>query len=90
VRYYPDEETSKRDFKEINYQMIDEKWSGWIDLFSYDEHYLVGFHVEKGQITESRTFKKSLLNGKVGIGFENKDVRCQNHGNGMDQRKHSR
>ncbi|MCU0402796.1 MAG: hypothetical protein MUE75_17625 [Algoriphagus sp.] len=56
VRYYPDEETSKRDFKEINYQMIDEKWSGWIDLFSYDEHYLVGFQVEKGQITESRTF----------------------------------
>jgi hypothetical protein len=77
VRYYPDEETSKRDFNEINYQMIDEKWSGWIDLFSYDEHYLVGFQVEKGQITESRTFKKSSLNGKVGIGFENKDVRCK-------------
>ena len=77
VRYYPDEETSKRDFKEINYQMIDEKWSGWIDLFSYDQHYLVGFQVEKGQITESRTFKKSSHNGKVGIGFENKDVRCK-------------
>ncbi len=77
VRYYPDEETSKRDFKEINYRMIDEKWSGWIDLFSYDEHYLVGFQIEKGQITESRTFKKSSPSGKVGIGFENKDVRCK-------------
>ncbi|MFN3758361.1 MAG: hypothetical protein ACK4SF_04015 [Algoriphagus aquaeductus] len=57
--------------------MIDEKWSGWIDLFSYDEHYLVGFQIEKGQITESRTFKKSSPSGKVGIGFENKDVRCK-------------
>jgi hypothetical protein len=76
VRYYPDEESSKREFKEISYQMIDEKWSGWIDLFTYDEHYFIGFQVEKGQITHTRKFKQEGQNAKKAIGFENKDVRC--------------
>jgi hypothetical protein len=76
VRYYPDEENSKRNFKEINYQKIDEKWSGWIDLFTYDEHNFIGFQVEKGQITHTRTFQKEGQNAKKSIGFENKDVRC--------------
>lgn len=60
VRYYPDEETSKRDFKEINYQMIDEKWSGAVDLFTYDEHHYIGFEIHKGKITETRHFGKNL------------------------------
>ncbi|MDO8967331.1 hypothetical protein [Algoriphagus sp.] len=77
VRYYPDEETSKRDFKAINYQMIDEKWSGWIDLFTYDEHYFIGFQIEKGQITNTRKFNKNAPNGKFYIGKENMDVRCK-------------
>jgi len=76
ARYYPDEESSKREFKEISYQMIDEKWSGWIDLFTYDEHYFIGFQVEKGQITHTRKFKQEGQNAKKAIGFENKDVRC--------------
>ncbi|MFT7364765.1 MAG: hypothetical protein ACI9UV_002978 [Algoriphagus sp.] len=76
ARYYPNEESSKREFKEISYQMIDEKWSGWIDLFTYDEHYFIGFQVEKGQITHTRTFKQEGQDAKKAIGFENKDVRC--------------
>ena len=76
VRYYPDEETSKRDFKEINYQMIDEKWSGMVDLFTYDEHYFIGFQIEKGQITNTRSFTTNTSNGKFHIGKENMDVRC--------------
>jgi hypothetical protein len=76
ARYYPDEESSKREFKEISYQTIDEKWSGWIDLFTYDEHYFIGFQVEKGQITNTRKFQKEDQNAKKAIGFENKDVRC--------------
>jgi hypothetical protein len=58
ARYYPDEETSKRGFKEINYQMIDEKWSGAVDLFTYDEHHFIGFEIHKGQVISSRQFRE--------------------------------
>lgn len=57
--------------------MIDEKWSGWIDLFTYDEHYFIGFQIEKGQITNTRKFNKNAPNGKFYIGKENMDVRCK-------------
>jgi len=76
IRYYPDEENSKRDFKEFNYQMIDEKWSGWVDLFTTDEHYFIGFQIEKEQVTNTRKFQNDNINAKKSIGFENKDVRC--------------
>jgi len=54
--------------------MIDEKWSGWVDLFTYDEHYFIGFQIEKGQVTSTRKFQNENINAKKAIGFENKDV----------------
>ncbi|WP_296704995.1 hypothetical protein [Algoriphagus sp.] len=78
IRYYPEEIESNRKFEEVNYQMMDEKWNGWIDLFSYDEHYLVGYKIDRGQLTHTRTMQKGMENGKKSFGNENKDViyRC--------------
>ncbi|GAB2478242.1 hypothetical protein GCM10027164_04350 [Algoriphagus taiwanensis] len=76
VRYYPDEETSTRDFDEINYQMIDEKWSGTVDLFTYDEHYFMGFEIHKGQILATRQMETLPDHNRKSLGLENKDVRC--------------
>ena len=76
VRYYPDEETSIRDFNEINYQMIDEKWSGTVDLFTYDEHYFMGFEIHKGQILATRQMESIPDGRRKYIGKENMDFRC--------------
>ena len=76
VRYYPDAETSKRDFKDINYQMIDEKWSGTVDLFTYDEHFFIGFEIEKGRILATRKVEVTGEGGRRGMGPEQLDIRC--------------
>jgi len=76
IRYYPDEETSKRDFKEINYQMIDEKWSGIVDVFTYDEHHFIGFEINKGQILATRNYETIQDGNRKGFGVENMDFRC--------------
>lgn len=76
VRYYPDEENSKRDFKDINYQMIDEKWSGTVDLFTYDEHFFIGFEIQKGRILASRKVEVTGEGGRRGITPEQLDIRC--------------
>lgn len=76
VRYYPDEETSKRDFKEINYQMIDEKWSGIVDVFTYDEHHFIGFEIDNGQILATRNYETIQDGNRKGFGMENMDFRC--------------
>ena len=56
VRYFPDDEMYSRDFSDFNYSSIDEKWSGWIDLFSYDEHHLIGFRIDQGVRVSTREF----------------------------------
>ena len=76
ARYYPDAETSKRDFKDINYQMIDEKWSGTVDLFTYDEHFFIGFEIEKGRILATRKVEVTGESGRRGISPEQLDIRC--------------
>jgi hypothetical protein len=76
VRYYPDAENSKRDFKDINYQMIDEKWSGTVDLFTYDEHFFIGFEIEKGRILATRKVEVTGEGGRRAIGPEQLDIRC--------------
>lgn len=76
VRYYPDAETSKRDFKDINYQMIDEKWSGTLDLFTYDEHFFIGFEIQKGRILATRKVEVTGEGGRRGMGPEQLDIRC--------------
>lgn len=76
VRYYPDVENSKRDFKDINYQMIDEKWSGTVDLFTYDEHFFIGFEIQKGRILATRKVEVTGEGGRRGIGPEQLDIRC--------------
>ncbi|SFT73280.1 hypothetical protein SAMN04489724_1898 [Algoriphagus locisalis] len=58
VRYFPDDVNSNRDFNDLYYLGIDEKWSGWIDLFSYDEHHLIGFRIEQGTKVSSRTLSQ--------------------------------
>ena len=74
IRYYPDENTSNRDFKEISYQMIDDKWSGWIDIFTYDEHYVMGYKVDQGELTHTREMQVIAENAKKnGFGPENMD-----------------
>ncbi|WP_026948053.1 hypothetical protein [Algoriphagus marincola] len=74
IRYYPDKNTSNREFTEISYEMIDGKWSGWIDLFTYDEHYLMGYKVSEGELTHTRQMQKSPENvRKIAVGSENKD-----------------
>ncbi|WP_146064401.1 hypothetical protein [Algoriphagus boritolerans] len=75
ARYYP-EENSKRNFKEINYQMIDQKWSGIVDIFTYDEHYFIGFEIEKGQILNSRKVEQIADGNRKSINSENKDYKC--------------
>jgi hypothetical protein len=75
VRYYPDLENSKRDFKDINYQMIDEKWSGTVDLFTYDEHFFIGFEIQKGRILATRKVEVTGEGGRRGIGPEQLDIR---------------
>ena len=73
IRYYPEENTSNRDFEAISYQMIDEKWSGWIDLFTYDEHYLMGYKVTEGELTHTREMQKNPENAhKIAVSSENK------------------
>ena len=76
VRYYPDLENSKRDFKDINYQMIDEKWSGTVDLFTYDEHFFIGFEIQKGRILATRKVEVTGEGGRRGISPEQLDIRC--------------
>ena len=76
VRYYPDAENSKRDFKDINYQMIDEKWSGTVDLFTYDEHFFIGFEIQKGKILATRKIEVTGEGGRRAIGPEQLDIRC--------------
>ncbi|WP_026948051.1 hypothetical protein [Algoriphagus marincola] len=73
IRYYPDDNSSNRDFEAISYQMIDEKWSGWIDLFTYDEHYLMGYKVTEGELTHTREMQKNPENArKIAVSSENK------------------
>ncbi len=76
VRYYPDAETSKRGFKDINYQMIDEKWSGTVDLFTYDEHFFIGFEIHKGSILSTREVEVAGASGRSAVGAEQLDFRC--------------
>lgn len=76
VRYYPDLENSKRDFKDINYQMIDEKWSGTVDLFTYDEHFFIGFEIHKGSILSTREVEVAGASGRSAVGAEQLDFRC--------------
>ncbi len=76
VRYYPDAETSKRNFKDINYQMIDEKWSGTVDLFTYDEHFFIGFEIHKGSILSTREVEVAGASGRSAVGAEQLDIRC--------------
>ncbi|WP_439488954.1 hypothetical protein [Algoriphagus sp.] len=65
VRYFPDDEMSSRDFNDFYYLSIDEKWSGWIDLFSYDEHHLIGFRIDQGVRVSTREFSKPGAGAKT-------------------------
>lgn len=56
--------------------MVDEKWSGTIDIFTYDEHYFIGFEVDRGQIKSTRHMVPKADGSRKSFGPENMDVRC--------------
>lgn len=76
VRYYPDAGTSTRDFDDFHYQLIDEKWSGTVDLFTYDEHFFIGFEIHKGSILSTREVEVAGASGRSAVGPEQLDFRC--------------
>jgi hypothetical protein len=79
ARYYPDNETSIREFADIHYNDIPLGWSGLVDIWTYDERFFVAFAIEDGEIT--RVFQRisdETENGrkKATVG-QNYDVACQ-------------
>ncbi|WP_026951956.1 hypothetical protein [Algoriphagus mannitolivorans] len=76
VRYFPTDESSKRDFKDFNYQQIDEKWSGSVDIFTYDEHYFIGFEIDAGQVLGTRKMEVIPNGQRKSFSKENLDYKC--------------
>ncbi|MFT7364188.1 MAG: hypothetical protein ACI9UV_002397, partial [Algoriphagus sp.] len=74
ARYYPDNQTSKIGFGEISYNTIPYDWSGKLEIFTYDEHFFVGFEFKEGIFERSYTYKE--VNGDKKITQYNMDVRC--------------
>lgn len=56
--------------------MIDQNWSGIVDLFTYDEHYFIGFEIDKGKILAARKMEKISDGNRKVITTENKDYKC--------------
>lgn len=50
ARYYPNNESSVRNFEEIYYNNIDNTWSGVVDIWTYDERHFISFTVQNGII----------------------------------------
>ncbi|WP_373523757.1 AHH domain-containing protein [Aquiflexum sp.] len=72
VRYFPNDETSIRDFDNISYQNIGEGWTGKIDIWTYDERHFIGFNVENGVLkTTSKLNSLSLESSKLNISGHN-------------------
>jgi len=57
--------------------MIDEKWSGVVDLFTYDEHFFIGFEIHKGQVLSTRKMEvEDQGSRKLQVRPEQMDYRC--------------
>ncbi|MDG1275844.1 MAG: hypothetical protein P8O16_01100 [Algoriphagus sp.] len=74
ARYYPDNQNNKSDFDEISYNTIPFDWSGKLEIFTYDEHFFVGFEFKEGVFERSYTYQE--VNGDKKITQYNMDVRC--------------
>ncbi|WP_192347507.1 hypothetical protein [Algoriphagus sp. Y33] len=72
VRYYPDGEVDSRDFRDLSYLDIDEKWSGWIDLFTYDGYHVKGYRIDAGEKVSTRVFLTEEVTSS-----ESLRVRCE-------------
>lgn len=75
ARYYPKEVDNILAFKEINYQAINEYWSGRLDLFTYDEHHYISFEFINGEIINKLKFSNQSQNAKKTNNL-NSLVRC--------------
>ncbi|MHA7129560.1 hypothetical protein [Algoriphagus namhaensis] len=74
ARYYPDDHKSIEKFNNISYSGLPYDWSGTLDIWTYDEHYLIGYKIDQGQITHTREMLLTTENAKKnGFGPENMD-----------------
>jgi hypothetical protein len=74
ARYYPDNLNSIERFNSISYSGLPFDWSGTLDIWTYDEHYLIGYKIDQGQITHTREMLLTTENAKKnGFGPENMD-----------------
>lgn len=72
VRYFPNDESSKREFNEISYQNIGNGWTGKIDIWTYDERHFIGFNVENGVLkTTSKLTALTSDSSKLNISGHN-------------------
>lgn len=57
ARYYPDNASAVKNFKDISYNRIPFDWSGKVDIWTYDEHHFIGFIFEEGALTQYSTYQ---------------------------------
>ena len=48
--YYPNNDSSIKEFGEIYYNKIPLDWSGLVDIWTYDERFFIGFRIINGEI----------------------------------------
>jgi len=74
ARYFPENESQGKLFESISYNRLPYDWSGKLEIFTYDEHFFVGFEIKEGIFERSYTYQE--VNGDKKINHYNKDVRC--------------
>lgn len=75
VRYFPNDEKSIRDFKDISYDKIGLGWSGTVDIWTFDEIHFVGFNIENGVLkTTSRLKSTNTESSRIGVSSKIMDV----------------
>jgi hypothetical protein len=74
ARYFPENESQIKLFESISYNRIPYDWSGKLEVFTYDEHFFVGFEIKEGIFERSYTYQE--VNGDKRKTQYNMDVRC--------------
>ncbi|NVJ47517.1 MAG: hypothetical protein HWE07_10330 [Cytophagia bacterium] len=74
ARYYPDGEGSIEDFENISYNSIPHLWSGSLEVFTYDEHFFVGFKFLEGVLDHS--YQYETHEGDKKLDYSRYDMTC--------------